>query len=149
MAQDKKGAETVVDGIPLPIVNFNRWLLVLGVSIGLLTQQPLITTFLFLMLCSAIVFGQRGNLVVYVGKRLFAKQIATAEREDRRLMRFNNTIAMVLLGAAQVAFAVGQPLIGWVLAGMVALAAGLALAGFCVGCFLYFRFKLERSRLFG
>jgi hypothetical protein len=31
----------------------------------------------------------------------------------------------------------------------VATAAGVALAGFCVGCFFYYRYRAYRSRLFG
>ena len=81
------------------------------------------------------------------GKRLLAAQNATAEREDRRLMRFNNSIALILLGLAQVAFVLGAPQAGWVLAGLVAVAAAVALAGFCLGCYLYYQFKLYRYRL--
>jgi len=29
------------------------------------------------------------------------------------------------------------------------LDAAIALAGFCVGCFLFYQFKLNRSRIFG
>ena len=46
---------------------------------------------------------------------MFAKQIPQAEREDFRLARFNNTIAAVLLGGAQVAFLLKAPIVGWVL----------------------------------
>ena len=63
-------------------------------------------------------------------------------------MRFNNSIALLLLGAAQVAFLLDIPQLGWALALMVAAAAGIALAGFCIGCFLYYQFKLNRIRLF-
>lgn len=52
-------------------------------------------------------------------------------------MRFNNTIALVLLSAAQVAFLAGLPLLGWGFALMVGIAAGVVLAGFCFGCSLY------------
>jgi hypothetical protein len=39
--------------------------------------------------------------------------------------------------------------VGWALSLAVAVAAGVALAGFCVGCFLYLRFNMYRHRLFG
>ena len=84
-----------------------------------------------------------------VGKKLFAEKLPGSDYEDVRLMRFNNTIATVMLGLAQIAFLFGAPLIGWVFSLMVAVAAGIALAGFCVGCFLYFQFKMWRYRLFG
>lgn len=135
--------------IPLPIVRLNRWTLVVGVLVGLAFQQPLVTTALFAILLPAVTIGQRASLIFHVGKRLFARQLPAAPREDRRLQRFNNTIATVLLGAAQVAFALGAPVVGWTLALLVAAAAAVALAGFCVGCFFYYQFKLQRYRLFG
>ncbi len=135
--------------IPLPIVKLNRWTLVLGIVGGVVLQQPLVTTVLFLILLPAVLFGQRWSLIFQVGSRLFATQNATAEREDRRLMRFNNSIATILLGLAQLAFIVGLPVLGWVFSLMVATAASVALAGFCIGCFLYYQFKLNRSRIFG
>ena len=140
-------------GIPLPIVNLNRWVLVLGVVGGLLLQQPLFTTVLFIVVLSAVVFGRQGSLIFQVGKRLLAGQNTLAQREGRvedpRLMRFNNTIAAVVLGGAQLAFLFGLNVVGWALSLAVAVAAGVALAGFCLGCFLYLRLKMYRHRLFG
>jgi hypothetical protein len=139
--------------IPLPIVKLNRWVLVVGIIGGLLLQQPLFTTVLFVVLLSAVLFGRRGSLIFQVGKRLFAKRNAAALRadevEDPRLMRFNNTIAAVLLGGAQLAFLLGFDVVGWLLSVAVAVAAGVALAGFCLGCFFYYRYRMNRYRLFG
>ena len=140
-------------GIPSPIVKLNRWFLVLGVVGGLLLQEPLFTTVLFIVMLSAVAFGRRGSLIFQVGKRLLAERNAAAQREDEvedpRLMRLNNTIAAVVLGGAQLAFLFGQNVVGWALSLAVAVAAGVALAGFCVGCFLYFRLNMYRHRLFG
>src|SRR3954453_7161123 len=108
--------------IPMPIVRLNRWTLLTGIVVGLLLQQPWITTILFLILLPAVLYGQRRSLIFQVGKRLFAARIAGAEGEDRRLMRFNNSIAVVLLGLAQAAFLLGAPVVGWVLSLMVAAA---------------------------
>jgi hypothetical protein len=135
------------EDIPLPIVKLNRWVLVVGVLGGLALQQPLVTTLLFLILLPGVLFGQRWSLIFQVGKRLFAAKIVNAERESRKLMRFNNSIALFLFGTAQIAFVTGFAVVGWVLSAMVAVAAGVALAGFCVGCFLYYQFKLNRFRL--
>jgi hypothetical protein len=63
------------------------------------------------------------------------------------MARFNNALAASMLGIAQVAFLVGLPLIGRAFAGL-ALAEAVALAGFFAG-FLFYQFKLNRSRLFG
>jgi hypothetical protein len=146
MTQTLDRPRTLAD-IPLPIVTLNRATLVIGIIGGLLLRQPLFTTALFLLLLPAVLFGQRASLIFFVGRRLLARWNATAEREDRRMQRFNNTIAVTLLGAAQLAFILGATVVGWVLALLVAAAASLALAGFCVGCFLYTQLKLNRYRL--
>jgi hypothetical protein len=136
-------------GIPLPIVKFNRWILLTGIVAAILVQQPLITTILFLLLLPAVIFGRKGSPIFLVGARLFAERNRTASTEDAGLMRFNNSIALILLGVAQLAFIVGQPIAGWIISGVVAIAAAIALSGFCFGCFLYYQFNLQRYRLFG
>ncbi len=42
---------------PLPIVQLNRWVRVLGVVGGLILRQPLLTTALFFVVLSAVLFG--------------------------------------------------------------------------------------------
>jgi hypothetical protein len=140
--------EAACKDVPLSIVLLNRWILVLGVLGGLAAGQPLVTTLLFTLLLPAVLFGQRGSPIAWLGRRLFASRIPNDAREDRRLMRFNNMIALVLLGGAQIAFALNLPVLGWALALAVAAAASVALAGFCLGCFLYYQFKLHQRRLF-
>jgi hypothetical protein len=136
------------EDIPMPIIKLNRWILAVGGLLGLLFQQPLVTTALFLLLLPSVVWGQRASLIFHLGSRIFAARVPFAEREDRRLQRFNNLIAFSMLGVAQVSFVVGLPIVGWVFVMAVVLAASIALAGFCVGCFLYYQFKLNRYRLF-
>jgi hypothetical protein len=136
-------------GIPLPIVKLNRVVLLVGIASAIVFQLPIVTTALFVIILFAVVFGKNGSLIFFIGSRLFAKQNMTAESEDPRLMRFNNSIAAILLGGAQIAFLSGAPLVGWILSGIVAVAATIALAGFCFGCFLFYQFNLQRFRLFG
>ncbi|MFN8534122.1 MAG: DUF4395 family protein [Dehalococcoidia bacterium] len=140
-------ADLGCDDIPLPIVRLNRGILLGGVVAGLLLQQPLITTTLLLLLLPGVLFGQRFSPIFRVGSLVLARWIPGAEREARVLMRFNNAIAVGLLGAAQLAFLGGAPMLGWVLAGMVGVAAAVALAGFCFGCVLFYQMKRVRFRL--
>ncbi len=133
----------------MPIVKLNRWTLVIGILLGVVAQWPWITTLLFLLILPAALWGRRYSPIAQLGKRLFARQNVTADKEDSRLMRFNNTIAVSMLGAAQLAFLAHAPVLGWSLALAVAVAASVALAGFCVGCFLFYQFKLQRYRWFG
>ena len=135
-------------GIPMPIVTFNRAFLTTTMLAAIISGQIWITSVVFLILLPVTLFGRKFSLIYYTGNFLLKKQIHNAELEDASLQRFNNTIATSLLGFAQIAFAVGQPVLGWIFAAMVALASGVALAGFCVGCFLYYQFKLQRYRLF-
>lgn len=134
----------------MPIVRLNRATLVAGVLVGLFAQQPVVTTVLFAVVLGATLFGRRGSLIFRIGSQLFparnAQALAQGDVEDRRLMRFNNAIASVLLGLAQIAFLLRAPLLGWALALLVAAAAALALAGFCLGCFLYTQLKLSSAR---
>jgi len=140
---------TTCTGIPLPIVSLNRVVLLAGITAAILFQQPLVTTALFFIILSAVLFGKKGSLIFLVGSRLLARQNLNAKTEDQKLMRFNNSIAALLLGGAQIAFLLGAPLAGWILSGTVAVAATVALAGFCFGCFLFYQFNLQRFRLFG
>ncbi|MFP4308924.1 MAG: DUF4395 domain-containing protein [Desulfococcaceae bacterium] len=149
MSEETSSENGMQDGVPMPIVVLNRWTLLVGVLLAFATQQAWITTLLFLMLAGAVFGGPDCSLVAMVGRKLFADRIPGAEREDFKLARFNNSIALGLLGLAQIAFATGVSALGWILALMVAFAAGLALAGFCVGCFLFFQFRMLGYRFFG
>lgn len=142
-------AEHNTEAIPLPIVRFNRVILLGGIVTAILLSQPIITTALFLLILPAVLYGRKASLIFLAGSKLFEKQIRGAETESAALMRFNNSIAAILLGAAQVAFILDAPLAGWILSGIVAVAAAVALCGFCFGCFLFYQFNLQRYRLFG
>jgi hypothetical protein len=135
--------------IPLPIVRLNRATILLGVILAYVVNAPLITTAVFVIVALAAGFGRRASLIYLVGSFVFRPAPDPTHDEDPRLMRFNNTLAAIILGAAQIAFAAHTPVLGWVLAGLAALAAAVALAGFCFGCFLFYQFKLNRSRIFG
>jgi hypothetical protein len=139
----------VCEGVPLPIVKLNRAVLLTGVTFAIVFQQPIVTSALFLIVLSAVAFGRKGSLIFLVGSHLFAKQNQNAPTEDPKLMRFNNSIAAILLGGAQISFLLGAPIAGWILSGAVAVAAAIALAGFCFGCFLFYQFNLQKFRLFG
>lgn len=135
------------DGIPYPIVSLNRGVIVGGVMLALAFDQPLITAAVFALLLPAALFGRRASPIFMIGNRAFARQNEHAPKEDARVQRFNNIIATVMLGAAQVSFALGGAWLGWALSVGVAFAALIALCGFCVGCFLYYQFRINRFRL--
>jgi hypothetical protein len=93
---------------PLPIVQLNRRVRVVGVVGGLILRQSLLTTALFFAVLSAVLFGRRGRLIFQAGGSWRnAKALYAGEVEDPRLMRFSSTIAAMLLGGAQLAFRLG------------------------------------------
>jgi hypothetical protein len=136
--------------IPASIVRLNRATIVLGVLIALLVRVPLVSTLLFAVVLAAALFGRRASLIYAVGLRVFRPVPEDpVHDEDPRLMRFNNGLAALFLGVAQIAFLAHAPFVGWVFAALTAVAATVALAGFCFGCFLFYQFKLNQARLYG
>jgi hypothetical protein len=133
----------------LAIVRLNRLTILLGVILAYLLHAPLITTAIFIIVGLAAAFGRRASLIYRIGTLVLHPLENATDGEDPRLMRFNNALAAIILGAAQVAFALHVPLVGYAVAGIAALAASVALAGFCFGCFLFYQFKLNRARMFG
>ena len=136
--------------IPLPIVvleplDAGDWR-----GLALVLRQPWIIALLFLVLLSAVTLGPRGSVPFQIGTRALAGRVRAARDqghvEDRRLMRFNNCIALGLFGLALACFGAGYTVAGWILAAMVLVAAAVALAGFCFGCLLYYQLRLLQLR---
>ncbi|HHE32793.1 MAG TPA: DUF4395 domain-containing protein [Chlorobaculum parvum] len=142
-------AANTPNGIPMPIINLTRYLLLVGIILAIVLQQPLITTFLFFLMLPAVIWGKKASLIFFVGSRLLKKWNATAHTESPKLTRFNNSIAVILLGMAQIAFLFQADMTGYILSGIVALAAFIAICGFCVGCFLFFQYNMKKHKLFG
>ncbi len=144
-----RSANACIDGIPAPIVTLNRATIVVAIALAAVSGQTWLIAVLFAIIAPAALFGRRASPIFKLGTAIIPADVLNrAEQEDKRLMRFNNSIAAILLGGSTLAFLVGLPVLGWVFAGMVAAAATVALLGFCVGCFLFLQFNLARYRVF-
>ena len=117
--------------------------------LALAFQQFWIVTIIFVILLPAVIFGKRYSLIYSLGSILLRSKIESAEYEDASLQRFNNTIALTLLGLSHIFYLFNQLIIAWIFASLVMIASGVALLGFCVGCFLYYQFKIQRYKIFG
>jgi hypothetical protein len=135
--------------ILLQIVRLNRLTILLGVILAYVPHVPLVTTALFVVVLLAAAFGRRASLIYRLGTLVLKPSVSTSEGEDPRLMRFDNALAATFLGIAQLAFVLHASLVAWIVAGLAAFAAAVALAGICFGCFLFYHFKLNHARLFG
>jgi Domain of unknown function (DUF4395) len=71
-----------------------------------------------------------------------------SSQDDPRPHNFAQGLGGVFLLVSSLAFVLAAPVLGWVIAGLVVVLALLNLTtGICVGCFLYFQWKMLPHRL--
>jgi hypothetical protein len=85
-------------------------------------------------------FGLRYSIYGAIWRRIVkVARLGKVAPEHEYPPRFAQTLGSVVLIASLIAFAVGAPTIGWVLAlAVAALQSLLAVTGYCLGCRLYF-----------
>jgi hypothetical protein len=133
-------------GIPLPLVRFNQWFQVITVLLALGTGQIWILAIPLLIGLISLVTGI--NLLFLSVRPLLKKPASAYPLEDPAQQRFNQGIAVGCLGGSIITFGLGWTGIGTALAILVAVAALIAILGFCVGCFIrmqLLRWKRSRS----
>ncbi len=143
--RDWNSPESVRQTIPpRPLVQTNRAFLVITILAALVFNKtllviPLVTGLLSLAL--------RWNPVMAISRSFLRKSPPDYRQEDPSDQRFNQGIATVLLTLAIGAFLFGAPIPGYIFSGMVVLAAGVALLGFCIGCYLHFQIRQWKYKL--
>ncbi|MCU6797902.1 MULTISPECIES: DUF4395 domain-containing protein [Paenibacillus] len=132
--------------IPIPYVRSNQVGIVLFVLLAILLQQPILIIILWALQVIPMVLGLRANLFINIAKPFLTNKIQGAQTESQELLRFNNSIAVVLLSIAVICFCFSwSSIAGYLFAAMVGIAASIAICGFCIGCFLYYQWK-SRTR---
>ncbi|MGM0901061.1 MAG: DUF4395 domain-containing protein [Bacillota bacterium] len=58
--------------------------------------------------------------------------------EDWEQQQFNQKIAVVCLGIGFISFVLSWNVVGYIFTTLVAVAAFIAILGFCIGCFISF-----------
>jgi hypothetical protein len=113
-------------------------------TIGVLSVAAVLTgwswllALLALQLAVGLTFGRRFCLACVAYFELVQPRFGEGPLEDSRPPRVANMVGLAVLGAAALAYAAGQPLVGAVLGGLVAgLALIAAATGFCTGCEAY------------
>jgi hypothetical protein len=142
-------ASTAFD-VPLPIVTFSRWVYAVILAASLFTQQALLSSVLLLCIVAGLIGGKRWSIIHAIAQKVLMvrlKNRSSVPLEDARAIRFNNALLAVMLALANVAFWTGLPMLGWVIVACALAAVGAALAGICVGCIVFYRWKLYRFRL--
>jgi hypothetical protein len=125
-------------GIPLPLVRANQWTMVATVAAAAVLRAPVLLLLPWASTLAGLAGGPRWQPIFRVARRALGRRLAQAPREDAAVQRFNAILAATMLTLALLAFYVLRlPILTWVCAGGVALAAFAATRGFCIGCALY------------
>lgn len=130
--------------IPKPLVTFNQWFILTTVILSLATG-------IYFLMAVPLLAGLMGllfkwNPVLIVARRFLSKPAGSYPQEDVAQLQFNQSIAIACLALALFGFYSGLVVIGFVFAIMVGVASGVALMGFCVGCFIRFQWQQYRYR---
>ena len=131
------------------VLRFNQIAIVSGISAALLIQQPIIVATIGAVLLAGSLDPRLAGF-----KRLYSSLIRPALRvavnpseDDPRPHNFAQGLGGVFLLLATLAFLGGWSLIGWSLAVLVAALALLNLTtSFCLGCFLYYQYRVHSRR---
>ncbi|MCP8615981.1 DUF4395 domain-containing protein [Salirhabdus salicampi] len=129
-------------GIPKPLVKFNQLFIVFTVTTGIFIPSMLILPFII----GLITVITKRNPIILMTKPLLRKQTNEYILEDRDQQLFNQWIATILIGLSILFYSLGYSTASIVLNLMVILAAGIALLGFCVGCFIRFRYIMWKQK---
>jgi membrane associated rhomboid family serine protease len=133
-----------VRSIPRPLVRTNQSVIVLCAVLTLLSGQEWFLLIPFIAGLLGLVFGF--NPIMKFAKLFLRKEPQKYIPEDWEQQQFNQKIAVLCLGLGFLGFFMGWNAVGYVFTILVAVAAFVAILGFCIGCFILFQWKQYRYR---
>jgi Domain of unknown function (DUF4395) len=125
--------------IPRPLVRLNQWFIFLSVVATWLTNQPWILLLPFAAGFLGLLLDF--NPVMRVGRLFLKKKAAEYYPEDKDQQQFNQLIAVSLLALGFIGYTLNWTVLAVTATAMVALASFIAILGFCIGCFIRFRWQ--------
>ncbi|WP_409303854.1 DUF4395 domain-containing protein [Peribacillus sp. SCS-155] len=131
--------ENQVRTIPRPLVRTNQWFIVLSVVTSWVTGEELILAIPLIAGLLGLFFNF--NPVMRLARYFLKKKPSEYIPEEWSQQQFNQVIAVVCLGIALLCFLLGWTIAAYVFSAMVALAAFVAILGFCIGCFIRFQWQ--------
>ncbi|MGF7050224.1 hypothetical protein J2T13_004749 [Paenibacillus sp. DS2015] len=123
--------------IPEAYVKTNQTGIVLFVVLTALFNQPYILLALWLIQIIGLLTGK--NVFVLLAKSFLKVEGRATQAVE--LQRFNNKLAVGFITLSLLGFLLQLPIVGYVFAGMLFVAAFVAICGYCIGCTLYFQYK--------
>lgn len=126
---------------------FNQAVLATGLLAGFLFDwRPVVPLFAVVLLLGAGLGPRYGPFLRLYSSVIRPRLGPPRSLEDPRPPRFAAAVGVAFLGAGSVAFLAGAPVLGWVLALVVAALAGLsAVTGLCVGCEIWILLARRRG----
>jgi Domain of unknown function (DUF4395) len=117
---------------------FNQAVVATFALAGALLGWPVLWALMAVQLALGLTLGRRFCLSCLAYYSLIQPRLGEGELEDSRPPRLANLMGTAFLGAAALAWWLGSPTVGTVLAAMVAALALLAVTtNFCTGCEIY------------
>lgn len=128
--------------IPRPLVRTNQCFIFLSVAATWLTGQA----WILLLPLSAGLLGMiiNFNPVMRVAALFLKKKPSEYIPEDKDQQQFNQLIAISLLALGFISYTLDWTGVAIAATAMVAAASFIAILGFCVGCFIRFRWQQYR-----
>jgi Domain of unknown function (DUF4395) len=129
------------------VLRFNQIAIIAFLVLALVLQKPLIVVFVATVMLVGTFFPKLA-LFKNLYSSLVRPTLGIAKNlveDDPRAHNFAQGVGGVVLVLSSLAFLFGSSVIGWGLGIVVIALAGLNLTtNICVGCFLYYQFKLAR-----
>ncbi|NRD77627.1 DUF4395 domain-containing protein [Bacillus sp. BRMEA1] len=133
-----------VHSIPRPLVKTNQWVIVVSVVLTWVTGQAWFLLLPFIAGLFGLITGL--NPIMQIAKLFLRKEPKAYIPEDGEQQQFNQKIACTCLGLGFASFMLGWNILGYVFTAMVAIAAFVAILGFCIGCFILYQWKQYKYR---
>ncbi|TKC18094.1 DUF4395 domain-containing protein [Robertmurraya kyonggiensis] len=130
--------------IPRPLVRLNQWTIVLSVILTWITKQEYILLIPLLAGGAGLIF--KFNPIMKVGGFFLRKEPSEYIPEDFDQQQFNQVISVVSLALGFVGYLMGWTVLAIIFTVMVALAAFIAILGFCIGCYIRFQWQQYNYR---
>ena len=127
--------------IPMPLIRLNQCAIVLLITFAIFLNVPVLIYVIAAFQVLGLISNGKLNPVIALAKLVFGPKLQRAEKQAAELNRFNNTIAVILLSLATIFLLLEMKVAAYIAAAVVALAAFVALCGYCIGCTMYYQFK--------
>lgn len=143
---DAEAADPGVATVDPRAPRFGQALTTLGLVCGIALQVPALVYAVAIVLNAALLSGWRLDLYGVLWRHLLLPVVGPpTEKEPASPHRFARLMGAVLTAVASGLLLVGFPLAGFVVAGMVAVPAGIAATfDLCIGCAMYRQVSLFR-----